>query len=375
MDKEKLHIAVFGHKRIPSNEGGIEVVVKELSVRMVAEGHSVTCFNRTGHHVSGSEFDGEKLDWYQGVRIRNVPTISQRGLSALTASFTAAIMSAFGRFDVTHIHAEGPAFMCWIPKLAGKKVIVTVHGLDHQRVKWGRFSSWYIRMGEKMAVRFADEIIVLSRHMQDYFRQTYRRETQFIPNGVNLPKLRKAMEIREKFGLEKDGYLLFLGRLVPEKGLEYLIQAFSRVKTDKKLVIAGGSSDTEKFLKELYAMVEPQGSRILFTGFVEGSLKDELYSNCYLYALCSDVEGMPLGLLEAMSYGTCCVVSDIPECAEVVEDKAALFSHGNVDALACVLQRLCDNPEETARLKALSAEFILKKYNWDDVTERTLSLY
>lgn len=108
--KEKLRIAVFGHKRIPSNEGGIEVAVKELSVRMAAEGHSVTCFNRTGHHVSGSKFDGEKLDWYQGVKIRNVPTVSRRGLSAFTASFTAAIMSAFGRFDVTHIHAEGPAF-------------------------------------------------------------------------------------------------------------------------------------------------------------------------------------------------------------------------------------------------------------------------
>ena len=165
---------------------------------------------------------------------------------------------------------------------------------------------------------------MLSKGVQDYFRKTYGRDTRFIPNGVTRPRIREAEEITRRFGLVKDSYMLFLGRLVPEKGIRYLIEAFKSVKTDKKLVIAGGSSDTDDFVKELKDLADGD-SRILFTGFVQGKTLDELYSNAYLYCLPSDLEGMPLSLLEAMSYGSCCLVSDIPECAEVVEEKALLL--------------------------------------------------
>ena len=178
-------------------------------------------------------------------------------------------------------------------------------------------------LGEKCAVRFADEIIVLSEGVQEYFLDTYGRETRFIPNGVNRPIIRNAEIIKNKFGLEKDSYILFLGRLVPEKGLRYLIKAFKQVDTEKKLVIAGGSSDTDEFTKELKELARDD-SRIIFTGFVQGKELDELYSNAYVYTLPSDLEGMPLSLLEAMSYGNCCLVSDIDECASVVEDKAIM---------------------------------------------------
>ena len=190
--------------------------------------------------------------------------------------------------------------MCWLPKLFGKKVIVTVHGLDHQRAKWGKFASWYIRSGEKNAVRFADEIIVLSKGVQDYFQNTYGRTTRFIPNGVNKAKLRKARQITEKWGLTKDSYILYLGRIVPEKGERYLIEAFKQTKTDKKLVIAGGSSDTQAFMDELKSLAKDD-DRINFTGFVQGEILEELYSNPYIYTLPSDLEGMPLSLLEAMT--------------------------------------------------------------------------
>ena len=222
---------------------------------------------------------------------------------------------------MVHIHAEGPAFFCWIPKLFGKRVICTIHGLDWAREKW-KFGvgSKFIRQGEKNAVKYADEIIVLSKDVQKYFMDTYGRETHFIPNGVNRPENRKAKLITDNFGLEKDSYILFLGRLVPEKGIRYLVEAFKNVKTDKKLVIAGGSSDTDSFMEELKELAKGD-DRILFTGFVQGAMLDELYSNAYIYTLPSDLEGMPLSLLEAMSYGNCCLVSDIPECAEVVEDK------------------------------------------------------
>lgn len=238
----------------------------------------------------------------------------------MSSSFFAALYSAFGRYDVVHIHAEGPAFFCWIPKLFGKRVISTIHGLDWAREKWrGSVAAKFIRGGEKNAVKYADEIIVLSKGVQKYFMDTYGRETHFIPNGVNRPEVREAKLITDNFGLEKDSYILFLGRLVPEKGIRYLVEAFKNVKTDKKLVIAGGASDTDSFMEELKELAKGD-DRILFTGFVQGAMLDELYSNAYIYTLPSDLEGMPLSLLEAMSYGNCCLVSDIPECTEVVED-------------------------------------------------------
>ena len=372
--RENLRIAMLGHKRIPSREGGIEIVVEELATRMAKKSHSVTCYNRKGHNVAGSEFDGTKLKTYKGVTLQEVFTIDKRGLAAMTASVSASLRAALGNYDVVHIHAEGPAFMCWLPKLFGKKVIVTVHGLDHQRAKWGKFASWYIRSGEKNAVRFADEIIVLSKGVQDYFQNTYGRTTRFIPNGVNKAKLRKARQITEKWGLTKDSYILYLGRIVPEKGERYLIEAFKQTKTDKKLVIAGGSSDTQAFMDELKSLAKDD-DRIIFTGFVQGEILEELYSNPYIYTLPSDLEGMPLSLLEAMSYGNCCLTSDIPECAEVVEDKALLFRKSDVSDLKAKLQNACDHPEMVETYKEQAEEFICRKYNWDDVVEKTLKLY
>ena len=371
----QLRIAMLGHKRIPSREGGIEIVVEELSTRMVELGHAVTCYNRKGHHVSGVEFDGEERSEYKGVRLKTVPTIERKGLAAVTSSFFASLFAAVGPYDVVHIHAEGPAFFCWLPKLFGKRVVVTIHGLDWMREKWkGGFGSRFIRKGEEHAIKYADEIIVLSKGVQDYFEDTYGRKTHFIPNGVNRPEIRQAKLITEKFGLTKDSYILFLGRLVPEKGIRYLVEVFKKIDTDKKLVIAGGSSDTDSFMQELKTMSKDD-NRIIFTGFVQGEMLDELYSNAYIYTLPSDLEGMPLSLLEAMSYGNCCLVSDIPECVEVVEDKAMIFKKSDVKDLREKLQDACDHPEKVLELKKQASDFICAKYNWDKVVEETMKLY
>ena len=264
--------------------------------------------------------------------------------------------------------------MLWLPKLFGKRCIATVHGLDHQRAKWGRFASWYIRSGEKCAVKYADEIIVLSESVRDYFKEVYGRETLFIPNGVNKSELMDALEISEKYGLEKNGYILFLARLVPEKGIKRLIEAYGKVDTEKRLVIAGGSSDTAEFEAELFELARNDG-RILFTGFVQGRELSELYSNAYFYVLPSDLEGMPLSLLEAMSYGNCCLVSDIPECASVIEERGFTFKAGDIDDLRNKLQMLCDNSSLVEDMKKTAAEYICRKYDWNDVTDRTLAVY
>lgn len=371
----QLRIAMLGHKRIPSREGGIEIVVEELSTRMVEKGNSVVCFNRKGHHVSGAEFDVETGNEYKGVRLKTVPTIEKKGLAAVTSSFFASACSAFGSYDIVHIHAEGPAAFCWIPKLFRKKVIVTVHGLDWQREKWKYgFGSKYIHLGEKMAVKYADEIIVLSKGVQQYFQNIYGRKTRFIPNGVTKPEILEAQIIYEKFGLKKDSYILYLGRIVPEKGAHYLIEAFKNVSTDKKLVIAGGVSDTDEYMEQL-KQLSVDDERIIFTGFVQGKLLQELYSNAYLYVLPSDLEGMPLSLLEAMSYGNCCLTSDIPECAEVVEDYAIIFKKSDTKDLTEKLQLLCHSRILVETYKNHSVDFICSKYDWNKVVEQTLILY
>ena len=370
-----MKITMFGHKRIPSREGGVEIVVEELSARMAAQGHKVTCYNRGGHHVGGAQFDEGRGKHYKGVRLKTVPTLDKKGLAAVTSSFFAGFAAAFSTARVVHIHAEGPAVMAWLPRLFGKRVIVTVHGLDWQREKWKHgFGAKYIRWGEKMAVKYAHEIVVLSENVQNYFRDTYGRKTVFIPNGVAKPGILPAEKIAAEYGLQKDGYILFLGRLVPEKGIHYLIEAFKNVKTHKKLVIAGSASDTDSYAAKLRQLAEGD-DRVVFTGFVQGKPLQELYSNAYIYVLPSDLEGMPLSLLEAMSYGNCCVVSDIPECKDVVGDKGIVFPQSGISQLQDVLWKLLSDAAQTAKYKKEAADFICGKYNWDEVARRTIELY
>lgn len=367
-----LKIAMVGQKTIPaidSSRGGVEVVVEELAPRMVAKGAEVTCFNRSG-------CDNGRLSSFKGVRLVNVPTIRRKGLAAASSSFFASVKAALGGFDIVHFHAEGPCAMMWIPKLFGKKCVCTIHGLDHQRAeKWSKFARWYIRHGERVAVKKADAIIVLTEAAKEYFWKQYRRETVLIPNGVNKQSADIGDDlIAKKFGVHKNEYILFLGRLVPEKGIQYLVDAYLRLKTNKKLVIAGAASDTNEFVQELNKKTAGN-EKIIYTGFINGKPKEQLYANAYVYVLPSDLEGMPLTLLEAMSFGNCCVVSSIKECTEVVDDKAVVFKQGDVEDLREKLQELCDNERTVEELKNTSADFICKKYSWDDVVDRTMNLY
>ena len=375
---KKLRIAMIGHKRIPSREGGVEIVVEELAVRMAALGHRVDAYNRYGHHVSGKKYDQE-YGWkgrkfYKGVRVYIIPTFRSSSLNAIVYSFFATIRALFGRYDVLHYHAEGPCAMLWLPKLFHRRIVVTVHGLDWQRAKWGNLASYVIKFGEKMAAKYADEVIVLSENVQKYFADTYHRKVTYIPNGISRPALREAQMITEKYGLKKDGYLLSLGRIVPEKGLHYLIEAFAKIDTDMKLVIAGGNSHAVEYMERIHRMAA-QDDRIIMTDFVQGQMLEELYSNAYAFVLPSDVEGMALTLLEAMSFGNCCLVSDICENTEVVEDKALVFRKGDTKDLRQKLQYMLAHPEVVHEYGAQSADFICGKYNWDEVVGETIKLY
>ncbi len=371
-----MKIAMIGQKRIPSREGGVEIVVEELATRMAKLGYEVTCYNRKGKNVLDKNEKVQKIKEYKGVKIKEVLTIDKKGLAAMTSSFFGTIKILFSDANVVHYHAEGPCAMIPLIKFfSRKKIIATIHGLDWQRAKWGTgFASRYIKFGEKMAAKYADEVIVLSLNVQNYFKEVYNRETKFISNGVSKPNILKANIITQKYNIKKDDYILFLGRIVPEKGIHYLINAFNNIKTNKKLVISGAASDTESYYMKLKKLAN-NNENIIFTGFVKGRELEELYSNAYLYVLPSDLEGMPLSLLEAMSYGNCCLTSDIPECSNVIDNYGITFKKGNEKDLQKELANLLDNKKLVDKYKENSRDYILSKYNWNKVVETTIELY
>ncbi|SFO24631.1 Glycosyltransferase involved in cell wall bisynthesis [Pseudobutyrivibrio sp. UC1225] len=369
-----MKIAMIGHKRIPSREGGIEIVVEELASKMVAEGHEVYAYNRAGHHVSGAENDIQVGKMYKGIHLITVPTSQKKSLNATIYSVLATLHAVFHHYDVIHYHASGSCAMLWLPHLLGIHTVATIHGIDSQRAKWGGFATRYLEFGEKCAAKYADELIVLSEGNKKFFKDKYGREATLIPNGIGKPEILEAQEITEQFGLKKDEYILFLARIVPEKGLHYLIKAYKQIHTDKKLVIVGGTSHSNDYVSKIKRAAR-EDDRIMLLGFQQGKVLEELYSNAYLYVLPSDVEGMPISLLEAMSYGNCCLVSDINETAGVVADKGITFKKGDVDDLKEKLIQLLDNKTEVCAYKEQAADYVLGKYNWDDVVTRTIELY
>lgn len=369
-----MRIAMIGHKRFGSREGGVEVVVTELARRMAALGHEVTCYDRSGADVMTGEAANEGERIVDGVRVVPVKTIDKKGLAALSSSYFATKAAIKDRPDVIHYHAEGPCVPLALAKRAGIRTVATIHGLDWQRAKWGKLASGYIKFGERTAASKADGLIVLSENLKRYFLESYSREAVYIPNGIDVPKCMAAKYIRERWGLGRGSYMLYLGRLVPEKRPELLIEAFKQLKTDKLLVVAGGSSDTSAYERELRSLAAGD-DRVVFTGFVAGETLAELYSNCCCYVLPSDVEGMPMSLLEAMAYGCCCVTSDIAECSDVLGAAGLTFPRGDAGALCDTLAGLLADSGRFEEMGAAAKARVEKRFDWASVVERTLEVY
>lgn len=370
MKNKKFKVAMIGHKRIPTREGGVEIVVEELSVRMAEKGLQVDAYNRKDRFGKAHK----QLEEFSGVRIIQIPTFKMSALNAFVYSVLASIRALFGGYDCIHYHAEGPCAMLWLPKLFGIHTVATIHGLDWQRAKWGGFSTMYLKLGEKAAAKFADELIVLSENNQRYFKEKYNRDTHYIPNGIEKktesfePKL-----IKEKFGLDKKEYILFLARIVPEKGLHHLIEAFKKTQTDKRLVIAGGLTPGNEYVERIKQMAKDD-ERIILADFVQGRMLDELFANCFVYVLPSDIEGMAMSLLESVSYGAPCLVSNIPENLEVVGGYMPSFKSGSSDSLAEELKKVLNG--EYPKINNIgNYQAILEKYNWNSIVDKTIELY
>ena len=370
-----MKIAMIGHKRIPTRSGGIEVVVEELSTRMAALGHTVDVYNR---------YSGEtKIREYKGVKVIEIPTFNVPALHAMLYSLIATIRCLFTKYDVVHYHAEGPCAMIPLAKLFGKKTVATIHGLDWQRSKWGGFATKYLMFGEKMAAKHADKVIVLSENVKKYFKDTYDCDAVLVPNGIDKVNPVTPDIIKSEYGLGGMDYILFLARITPEKGLDYLIDAYKKLDTDKKLVIAGATEPETEYIASVKAKAK-DCPNIIFTGFVSGQKLAELFSNCYLYILPSDIEGMPISLLEAVGYDTKIIMSDIPENVDCLDGYGNSFEHSNSDSLHRILKfciehedlRECDFKEnETPESTRKKREDLMKKYDWDNITAQTLDIY
>ena len=370
-----MKIAMIGHKRIPGRSGGVEVVVEELSTRMAEKGHDVTVYNRLCHE--------EKIKSYRKVKVIEVKTFQHSSLNAVVYSFFATLKCVFRKYDVVHYHAEGPCAMIPIAKLFGKRVVATIHGLNWQSSKWEGFASKFIKFGEKMAAKHADKVIVLSENIKRYFKDNYDCDAVIVPNGISTVTPEEPDIIAREFGLEKDGYILFLARITPEKGLDYLIDAYKSIDTDKKLVIAGGVTPETEYISSVLKRAEGC-ENIIFTGFASGKIFSELFSNCYLYILPSDNEGMPLSLLEAVGYDAKVIVSDIPENTSCLDGYGNSFARSDTQSLKEILSYCLEHSElkdsdfktgvSPAEVQAKRAE-LLAKYDWDHVADMTLEVY
>jgi len=359
-----MHIVMLGAKGIPL-PAGIDNVIEQVGVRLVQRGHRVTVYVRS-HYTPRGQVN------YRGLRLLHVPSIRTRSLDAITATFFATLLSIREKPDIAHIHSQGLSVYAPLPRMFGIKTIVQSHGLDWQRAKWGAFARSYLRMTDYTTTAFPDATVVVSRKLQRYYQAHSKRSIFFIPNGVSPIESNSVSAIRD-FGLVGGDYILFAARLVPEKWCHGLLDAYQRIyHPNKKLVIAGDSFYGDPYATALKAKAS---ENILFPGFVTGRAMKELMEHAYFYVLPSEIEGLSTGLLEAMSYGKCVLVSDIEENLEVVGDCGVTFRTKDAADLTHKLNYLLENPKIVKELGEKARIQVSALYDWEEITSQYETLY
>jgi glycosyltransferase involved in cell wall biosynthesis len=358
-----MRIAMIGQKGLPATYGGIERHVEEIGKRLVQRGHEVSVFCRLYYTPPDAQDDGLLLLRRPSIHTKHFDTATHVAWSTFEAMAR--------RFDIVHFHALGPSAFAFLPRLTGKRTVVTVHGLDWQREKWGKLAAWVLRQCEGPAAHFPDRTIVVSRTLRKHFREHHKCDAVFIPNGTNLPSPRPAKKLLQ-LGLTPGKYVLFVGRLVPEKGVHFLCEAFNQIDTDLKLALVGGHSHSQDYVQLLKKY---ESDRIRMLDYVYGDALEELWSHAYLVAQPSTMEGLSIALLEALSYGRCVLLSDIPENLEVGEDCAVPFRSRDVADLREKLEMLIRHPEVVKQYESKARAHIQAHYSWDKVAENTEAVY
>lgn len=356
---------MIGQKGIPATYGGIERHVEELSVRLAARGHAVRVYNRPHYSADGARS-------YRGVQVVTLPSVATKHLDAISHAAACTAHALASRPDVIHYHAEGPTLLSWLPRGMRRAVVATIHGQDWRRPKWGGFASLVLRSGEWMAMHAPNETIVVSQALTRALSEKYGRAAWFIPNGITLDP-GDDISILAELGLEDGRYVLFASRLVPEKGAHYLTQAARQVSLDMPVVLAGDSSFSEDYVTALKAGAA--GANVLFPGYVYGARLAALFRHAALFVLPSDLEGLPIVLLEALGYGTPVLASDIPPNLEVLGGMGRTFKAGSVSDLRRQLTTCLADLSALREQAQAAREAIQTAYDWDVVTDQTVSVY
>lgn len=358
-----LRVAFIGGRGLVSKYSGIEAYYEEVGKRLAGMGHEVTAYCRTYFTPPGK--------WHDGMRVVRLPTIRSKHLETVVHTFLSTLHVLVQPCDIVHYHALGPALFSFIPRLAGKKTVVTVQGLDWQRKKWGRVAAAVLRLGERAAVSLPSHTMVVSRTLQTLYRSAYGVETSYIPNGGILRERHAAEKIQD-WNLEPGKYLLFLGRFSPEKGCHLLVEAYERLDTDVKLVLAGASSYCDDYSRRLRTHAS---DRIRMLDWVAGHVLDELLTNAMVFVLPSDLEGLSLALLDAMGAGLCVLCSDVDENREAVAGTGFTFRRGDVADLADRLRFLIANPSVREAAGQAAKRRVREHYHWPTIARQIEKVY
>lgn len=370
-----MKIAMIGQKGIPAIYGGIERHVEELSVELTKQGHDIFVYAREW-------YTPKNISQYHGVRIVHTPTLHTKHFDAILHTFTSTIHALFQKPDIIHYHGVGPALLCWLPRILAPKtkVVVTMHCLDRYHQKWGFLARLMLRIGEWAGCVFAHQAISVSKTIQNYCLNEYQKSTAYIPNGV-APAEHQNCSLIDQWEIIPGKYLLMVARLVKHKGAHYLLEAwqFARQQNpellkDYKLVIVGDAVFTDNYVARLRQIARGDNS-IIFTGWQKGQTLAELYANSALLVHPSENEGLPITILQAMSYARPVLVSDISEHKEVITDERFWFSNTDIYSLAQKITELAQNPKLLKERGEKNKALVEKNYNWKDIAQQTIALY
>ncbi|WP_426667369.1 glycosyltransferase family 4 protein [Mucilaginibacter sp. McL0603] len=359
-----MKIMVLGTRGIPDIPGGVETHCEHLYPRMLKNGeNSITVICRSNYVEDKSRKE------YKGINLKNIYSPKSKSFEAIVHSFLSVIYIAFKRPDVVHIHAIGPNLVTGLARLFNLKVVMTHHGPDYKRMKWNGLAKFFLKTGEWMGVKFGNHVIVISQEIKQHIADTYNRtDSILIPNGVDKPTVSTNTDYLETLGITKDQYIFTLGRFVPEKGFDYLIRAYAQTNLSKKyrLVIAGDADHESEYSLELKALAKK--NNVVLTGFIKGEKLQQLFSYAALFVLPSFYEGLPIALLEAMSYGLPILASNIPANTQVNLPQDCYFKVGNEAMLIYYMDSLKLREQERF-------EYQMKQYDWDLIADQTLDVY
>lgn len=360
-----MKVAMLGVKGVPAI-GGIAAYTEEVGARLAARGHEVTVYCRPHYLSNGRE------RWHRGMERRLTGGMRTKHLETLTHTLSGVLDAVDRGFDVLHFHGAGPAALAPMARaLSRARIVVTIHGFEWESSKWGRGAKLALRAADRMCLRSADAVTVVSHTMWERYARRGARRAAVIPPGVTEPRPRPPELIR-RWGLGEGDYLLFLGRLVPEKGCDVLLRAYRGLRTDKRLVVAGAGQHDGAYEEELRRLAD---ERVIFAGYVEGDLKAELLTSAYLFVQPSRLEGLSIAVLEAMSYGRLVVASDLPGNREALGRFGVLFGRGDVEGLREALGSCLARPEAVAAQGPEGAEWVRREHSWERTAERLERLY